>query len=261
MLDAQDKRFLRNLVLAFAGVVVVVLAAIFAGTEHQLVKDANQDENTILERLNRIQQVMIFGQPAGGQGDTPAVLIGGSLTFKTEARIPWSQSGSGYSLTPKNPIASIAIEEDAPPDTTDNPDPDDNKGLDDAAYFDVSDADRWEIDVFADSTNQVASVNASTITAGKPYPIQLTSASGKLCDISTSSVKLTRLGFSPDGSCSQASTQAATFDHFVLSVYKTINNKQSILTYSGTFHCNDTKHEDQKCRVVLRSGTSSASRP
>jgi hypothetical protein len=171
-------------------------------------------------------------------GDTPVVLMGGSVTAKvgsTDNSKKWKKSNGVYHAQPSFPIAVIVLKNSAPQDSGDNHMPDDDDPATDRQRIDVSSAGSWKVDVFALATDTTPIIS---ITSGSDIQLALANASGALCKVSNR-----RTAYSTDPGCTAAGKKGATFAKAVVTVDGTVPS-------NGTLMC--TTGGAGKCRIVFR---------
>jgi hypothetical protein len=183
---------------------------------------------------------------ASGTGDTPVVLIGGSLTFKAgDANYAWqNDSATEYHISPTYPIASIAVKAKAIADSTDTPVGSDGDPASDVLRLDVNGAS-WQIDEYASNpaiNNNIPYLAASITSQGNAIYVNLKDQGGFLCDANKNHKRIL-YGHAQD--CSDA--DKFTFTQAGLTV---TSNGQSQAT--GFLNCIDQNTSKGTCRIVFR---------
>jgi hypothetical protein len=177
---------------------------------------------------------------AANPGDTPVVLMGGTVTVKVgskDNRQKWKQKSGKYFATPAFPIAVIVLKNTAPPDNDDNHKADDDDQNTDRQRIDVSGAKSWKVDVFAQASDTTPII---TITSGSDIQLALVNLSGALCKNTKR-----RTAYSTDQGCTTSGKNNATFAKAVVSVDDTVPS-------NGTLTCTDPSLGSGKCRIVFR---------
>ncbi len=177
---------------------------------------------------------------AAHPGDTPVVLMGGTVTVKVGSRDngqKWKQKSGKYHAKPAFPIAVIVLKNTAPDDSDDNHKADDDDPSTDQPQhrIDVSVAGSWKVDVFALATGGSPII---TITSGSDIQLALVDPSGALCKDSKR-----RTAYSTDRGCTDQGKRAATFAKAVVTVDGTVPP-------NGTLTC--AASGPGKCRIVFR---------
>jgi hypothetical protein len=193
-------------------------------------------------------KALFVAHGAAGTGDTPVILVGGTMTFKSGAQAnptSWSPStqSTKYSLDPGYAIAKIVVKKNAPDEDDDNSQAGDAQPASDRLSVDVSDAGTWEIDVYAAPTlggtvNEIATLTPKKGTTEIDLNVVSNAdTSAVLCPVSTLKVGLGHTG--QGASCPDNSF----FDSVILK----LDNKAT-----GTFNCLDANGKKGSCRIVLR---------
>lgn len=215
MLDVADKSFFTNRLVVTAAVSTLVGGSLlFAGIAH------------VISRAN------------AAFGDTPVILVGGSLTFKAGANgIPWkSTSATQYYVTPAAPIATIAIKADYTK-------ADENDPTTDKMSVGVSSGGSWEVDEFAidDRDQTSAPIKVASITPqGANITLTLLDAGGFLCSDGNNSLNYDRKPLCPD------------YKHFKFSQANLTASAADGSQMSGTLICIDANAKAGKCKVAFR---------
>jgi len=203
----------------------------------------------VLEKKATVQKFVQFANP----GDTPVVLVGGTLTVKSGAQATppsWTQVTPNveYSVDPGYAVAKIVVKKNAPADG-DNPQPGDAQPASDRLSVDVSDAGTWEIDVYAIAPGGTQAKEVATLTpkAGKTEidlnVLQSSDSTAALCPVPSSTV---RIGLGHSGSTGKC-PDASSFDSVILKLDNVV---------TGTFNCSDANGTKGNCRIVLRGPSS-----
>jgi hypothetical protein len=180
-----------------------------------------------------------FTGAGGPSGDTPVVLVGGSMTFKPGVKnITWVPTGNdnkAFSIAANYPIMSIAVKSKAGPDPDDNPVDDDRDPSTDLIRLDVSAASTWTVDEYT-STEKAATLSPDP---GSLEQIDLTvQGSGTL------SRKGKKLVYCSDANCSVK----PDFDHVVITVTGANGQIQS----TASLDCVDKNTTKGTCRIAFR---------
>jgi hypothetical protein len=176
-------------------------------------------------------------------GDTPVVLIGGTVTVKvgsTNNREKWKQSSGKYLAKSAFPIVLIVLKNTASQDSDDNHRDDDEDLKTDRQRIDVSSAKSWQVDVFAQASDTTPIIS---ITSGSNIQLALANSSGALCKDTKR-----RTAYSTDKGCTASGKSNATFAKAVVTVDGTVPP-------NGTLTCTDPSQGPGKCRVVFRYPT------
>ena len=168
-------------------------------------------------------------------GDTPVVLVGGSLRFKAgraAAGNAWQQvtQYKDYHY-PANYKVKFIVVKISPDPHGDGPDGDDTNAATDKLRVDISNASSWQVDAYiATSTDPVASLKLAA-----DGMIHLT-GNGNLCPFGT---PIKRIFYSTD-----CSSEAVKFSQINI----TVNNNPA-----GTLSCLDGMGDPLgQCKIVLR---------
>jgi hypothetical protein len=176
-------------------------------------------------------------------GDTPVVLIGGSVIVKhgskDKAQV-WSPSSPrDYHTALKQPIASIALKKHANPDHDDDHRVDDLDPATDLERIDIPHGASWKVDVFEQKSDKKA---ALSIASANDLGILLTlvNESGSLQEHSKR-----RIGYGVDSQRSELGLKDAKITKAVVSVDGKV---------AGTLSSIDLKSNTPGiCRIVFRS--------
>jgi hypothetical protein len=177
---------------------------------------------------------------AAHPGDTPVVLIGGTVTVKVGSKDngkKWKRKSGKYHAKPAFPIALIVLKNSAQDDQdNDHKADDDDPSTDQPQHrIDVSSAGSWKVDVFALATDSSPIIS---ITSGSDIQLALVNASGALCKDTNR-----RTAYSTDQGCTAAGKRGATFAKAVVTVDGTVPQ-------NGTLSC--AASGPGKCRIVFR---------
>ena len=176
MLEPSDKKFVVKTHLLISSLIALVAVG--------LLFVARPLSNVIINFLGG-------GGSKNVAGDTPVVIIGGSMKFKdedqTDAAVFWVPvtANQVYSLTPTYPITTIAVKVKSAPDSGDSY-KDDQKLATDLIRIDITQDASWEIDEYT-RAGPVAKLTGTN--NGNQINLALTGA-GSLCPETTSSFPL-----------------------------------------------------------------------
>ena len=201
-------------------------------------------------------KALFVANAAANSGDTPVILVGGTMTFKSGAQgtpPPWQTvSGSSpaeYFLDPGYSVAKIVVKKNAPPDD-DSSQTGDAQPKSDRLSIDVSDAGTWKIDAYTLAADGITSVKVASL-APKDNTTEIhlkvlddTDPNAALCFVPSSTVRI-RLGHT--GSCPDTSS----FDSVIVTIDKVV---------TGTLKCTDGSGTKGTCRIVLRGPPPPSSR-
>lgn len=229
MLQAQDKSFITGtLVLVAVATAVVSAGLLYAGIRSLVTK------------------------PGPPSGDTPVVLIGDSIKFKSGSKnVLWQEVTpyKQYSVSMQNPVTSIAIKQKAGADT-DDPSSDDSDPKTDRIRVGVSGASSWEVDEFSDASG----VAVAKITSdAKNLSLNLYNpAVGSLCPVANGFKRLIYSSIATPAapSLGQACPNVpipVTFSKISL----TVTTNGSTQSFSP-FDCIDDNNSKGICRIVFR---------
>jgi hypothetical protein len=191
--------------------------------------------------------------PTVAGGDTPIVLVGGTLTFKAgNKNNDWQANSTtgGYSVAPGYPVAKIVIKAMSAQDTSGDPVGDDSDQTTDELRFDVPTitpvVTSWEIDEFTSDSGTTA-VASITPGSGNTINLQLKNPSGSsLCPDNPK--KIRRLLYNNGPNCTGKNPD---FTSVSLSVTAIINNVSQTLTLAN-LDCIDQNNNLGICRIVFR---------
>lgn len=176
--------------------------------------------------------------PFVGKGDTPVVLVGGSLTAKAPIKA-WQPATMGlkeYFVSPGDPVQTIVVKATSTQDTGDGSVGGD-KSAPDTIKVDVSQAQSWEIDEFTTGNVQVASL----ILNGDGNIHFARSNNFTLCPNNS----FHRIAVTQDAQCNHL----VPFSQVTISVIYAGHPSQTI----GTLTCIDQNFNPGTCRIVLKN--------
>lgn len=180
--------------------------------------------------------------PFGGKGDSPVVLVGGSLIFRAHLN-PWQPvSATEYYVSPGSSVKTIVVKAKPAMDSdTGGNTGDDNNAATDAIKVDVSQATSWKIDEYAGgAVVTTLSLNAD----GTIHLVQ--TGGGYLCP--TDGKQKNKIEFTQDAGCNNS----VTFTQVGISAtYPAQQGPQTITL--GTLACVDENFNPGNCRIVLRN--------
>lgn len=174
----------------------------------------------------------LFVKTAGASGDTPVVLIGGSLKFQArDTSYPWKMdTPTTYHVSPNYPVQSIVIKAKQVGTSGDDDDP-----TTDQLRANVSNATSWEVDEFITQQGAPDLQVASLTSLG--YEINLTALNGYLCS---------------GGTTISYGQQPGCVDQVVVSkVTLTVTEGDGPQQW-GSINCVDSNNNPGKCRIVFR---------
>jgi hypothetical protein len=175
-------------------------------------------------------------------GDTPVVLIGGSLIVKhgsKDKNQKWnSENSSEYHTTLPHPIASIALKKYAHPDNDDDYRADDEDPNTDLQRIDVPAAASWKVDIYAQNSDKHSAIS---IASAKSLDVLLAleNQAGSLSEHSKR-----RIAYSIDPGRTESGQRNATLAKAVVSFDGNV---------AGTLNSIDLKSNTPGiCRIVFR---------
>ena len=176
-------------------------------------------------------------------GDTPVVLIGGSVVVKHGSKDKtqgWSPKNRGeYHTAVKHPIASIALKKHAHPDHDDDHRADDLDADTDLERIDIPHAASWKVDIYERKSEKNPAISIASAT-DLGILLSLADADGSLHEHSAR-----RIGYSIHPSRTEAGLKDATIVKAVVSVDgKVVGTLNPIDLNSNT---------PGICRIVFRS--------
>ena len=176
-------------------------------------------------------------------GDTPVVLIGGSVVVKhgsKDATQRWHPRSRGeYHTALKRPIASIALKKDAHPDHDDDHRADDLDPATDLERIDIPHAASWKVDIYEKKSDKDLAISIASDTS-LGILLTLEDQAGKLHEHSKR-----RIAYSFDPGRAESGLKDATITRAVVSVDGKV---------VGTLNPVDLKSNTPGiCRIVFRS--------
>lgn len=182
-----------------------------------------------------------LGVPFGGKGDSPVVLVGGSLIFRAHIN-PWLPvSATEYSVSPGSSVKTIVVKAKPAKDTENGGNTgDDNDATTDEIRVDVSQATTWQIDEY------VGGAVVTTLSLNADGTIHLVqTGSGSLCP--TDGKQKNKIEFK-DAGCK---TPASFAQVSISATYPAQQGPQTITL--GNLACVDENLNQGNCRIVLRN--------
>jgi hypothetical protein len=179
----------------------------------------------------------------GHSGDTPVVLIGGSVVVKHGSRDTtqrWHQRNkSEYHAATTHPIASIALKKHALPDHDDDHRADDLDVDTDLERINIPSTASWKVDIYDQNSDKASAISiASTTSSG--VLLTLENEAGSLHEDS-----MRRIAYSIHPTRTEKGLKDATLTKAVVSVDGKI---------AGTLSSIDLKSNTPGiCRIVFRS--------
>ena len=181
---------------------------------------------------------------AAGSGDTPVIVIGGSLTFKAgDKNVAWtSDSATQYHVSPTYAVAALVVKAKSAPDSGDAPVGDDSSMKTDRLVVDLSGATSWEIDEYtkASDASPVVAI-ASSPSSSNNINLILKDQNGFFC----ANKQMKRITYGLNQSCSDPNN---TISFAKVSV--SVNNQEV-----GILDCIDQNNNPGICRIVFRGST------
>lgn len=182
----------------------------------------------------------VFHSPAAaqGKGDTPVVLVGGSVHFKAGSQPTaddWQEKtkNQDYFYTVNLPVNVIVLKNSSAADGN-SPDPDDSNPTTDNNRISISDPNSWRVDLFTLASPSVPVAHLEPQADG--IHIILDDAKGQLCPTPN------QIAYQPTADCSQDKKPKFSQINLIVASKQVAN-----LT------CMDAKGHKNKCRFVLRS--------
>jgi hypothetical protein len=179
-------------------------------------------------------------------GDTPVVLVGGTLAFKADSSYPWTLVSGTYQATPNYAIKAIVVKQDLT---------DGDSGAD-KLKVDISNAASWEVDEYISGAVgapdvEVASITGVASTPSTPSPIylKLSTGGGYLCP-GTTPITLIAYSIAPCPPPPAPPPPPPVPDGITFSKVSITVNGQPQPT--ATLACYDTSDPKGKCRIVFR---------
>ena len=177
---------------------------------------------------------------ARGGGDSPVVLVGGSLIFRAgDTSYTWQQdSATEYHVSPTYPVTAIAVKAKSSGDT-DSP-TSDGDAQSDRLRVDISSGSTWEVDEFvSDSAQPVTTLTPQ----GNAIYLDLKDTGGFLCKVTNSDGTIKKIQYGRKQDCSDN----LKFSSIGLTV--TISSQPQM---SGTINCLDQTNSVGTCRIIFR---------
>jgi hypothetical protein len=178
----------------------------------------------------------------GHSGDTPVVVIGGSVVVKHGSRDTaqrWHPRNSGeYHTAVTHPIASIALKKHALPDHDDDHRADDLDPDTDLERIDIPGAASWKVDIYEQNSDKHPAIS---IASAESLGILLTleDQAGSFCEHSKR-----RIAYSIDPGRTESGLKNAKIAKAIVSVDGKV---------AGTLHPIDLKSNSPGiCRIVFR---------
>jgi hypothetical protein len=176
---------------------------------------------------------------AAYSGDTPVVLVGGSMTVKVGSSDPnlmWNSYSNGYRTSTAHAVTEIALKRDYKPDDNDDKhrDTDDNQAMDLGSPISVTSAAPWTVDLYKTGSTD-PSLRISVNPPALDYQLTVLD-DGILCRNSNR-----RIAYST-GDCTGDNQKKVKFSQAVV----TTN------VGTTTLNCIDTNNQQGSCRIVLR---------
>jgi hypothetical protein len=180
---------------------------------------------------------------AAGSGDTPIVIIGGSLTFKAgDKNVAWaSDSATQYHVSPSYALAAIVVKAKSTPDSGDTPVGDDSSPKTDRLVVDLSGATSWEIDEYTKASGDSPVVAITSSPSSNNINLVLKDQNGFFC----ANKQMKRITYGVNQSCSDPNN---TISFAKVSV--SVNNQEI-----GILDCIDQNNNPGICRIVFRGST------
>lgn len=240
MLESVDKSFITKRVVTIATVATFGGVSLLFGGIHYLLRNA------------------AAAALAASSGDTPVVLVGGSMVFKSNFNrtaqdwAPVGSDGKEYKVTAAYQITAIAIKASAPKNDGDGATPGDALTSTDKLSIDVTNAVPWQIDEFtaASPTTSVTSVFSVQNAGNTEIHIRLNDPKGAFCPVNG---KYRRIAYSPTSSCPASGLpDPVSFSQISITVNGD-TNPDGTPKPSGTLNCLDSSGDGQGyCRIALR---------
>jgi hypothetical protein len=199
----------------------------------------------------------------GHGGDTPVVLVGGSMTFKADAyQTPQAwltyTANKEYYVSPNYQISTIVLKAVVGPDNDTTGSGDANSSTD-KIRVDVSNADTWEIDEYTVASGNTPVVKIAPKQNGSITEIHLylLDAGGMLCPVNQNNV---RIRYSPTTSCPAPPPSAGTtppvapiFSQVSIRLNNDLASDGVTPQPTATLNCIDSTGDPTgKCKIVLK---------
>ncbi len=187
---------------------------------------------------------------AANSGDTPVILVGGTLTFKAgDTNYAWqTDSATEYHVSPNYAVTSIALKSKAPADPP--PSGYDGDPTSDLIRLDVSSATSWQIDEYVIPTGQpeITSVKVASLapkdntTEIHLKVLDLKDPAGFLCPVPGNPAKIT---YGQTQLCPDAKN--FTFSRVNITVSANGQTQES-----GSLTCLGLNPTKGTCRIIFR---------
>jgi hypothetical protein len=172
-------------------------------------------------------------------GDTPVILLGGSLTFKAgDKNTAWDKdSATQYHVSPSYAVGAIVVKAKPAPDSGDSSVGDDINPKTDRLFVNLANATSWEIDEYTtvSDVDPVAAISATS--SSNNINLALKDQKGFFC--ANKSMKRISYGLTQDCSDSSAIKFAK--------IRVTVNDHEI-----GMLNCIDQDNKLGVCRIVFR---------
>lgn len=178
----------------------------------------------------------------GHSGDTPVVLIGGSVVVKHGSRDTsqrWHSRKEGeYHTALTHPIASIALKKHALPDQDDDHRADDLDSSTDLERIDIPSTASWKVDIYEQNSDKHVAISIASAT-DLGILLTLENQAGSFCEHTKR-----RIAYSIDPGRTDSGLKNAKIAKAVVSVDGKV---------AGTLHPIDLKSNTPGiCRIVFR---------
>jgi hypothetical protein len=182
----------------------------------------------------------------GHSGDTPVVLIGGSVVVKhgsKDTNQRWTPKHSGeYHTTLAHPITSIVLKKHALPDHDDHHRADDLDPDTDLERIDIPGGASWKVDIYEQNSDRRSAISITSADLG--ILLTLENPGGSFSEHSQR-----RIAYSIDPGRTESGLKDAKIAKAIVSVDGKV---------VGTLHSIDLKSNTPGiCRIVFRSSTDS----
>jgi hypothetical protein len=178
----------------------------------------------------------------GYGGDTPVVLIGGSVVVKqgsTDTKQNWSPHDNGYQTTSAHPIAWIALKKSSSDGKGDAHDPDDDDATtDQLPAVPVSSAVPWNVGLYTDEGNKDPNLIIA-FTPGSGIQLTVGEFGGSLCP-NNSGRRIRYIS----GNCKADLKDQKEYTF----AYAMVNSNVA----STKLPCTDSNGTKNRCRIVIR---------
>jgi hypothetical protein len=179
---------------------------------------------------------------AGHGGDTPVVLIGGSVTVKQgskDSKQNWSPHDNGFQTTSAYPIGSVALKQNSAYDPGDGHNDDDDDPTTDQQAVPVSSAAGWNVGLYTDEGNKGPNL-IITYVPGSDIQLTLGEYGGNLCPPDKPGRRIKYI----KGNCKADSKDQQEYTF----AYAIVNSNIGATTLT----CADSKGTKNHCRIVIR---------